>query len=161
MGSWTKLIAQKGEISLLLFMPFFFTFSLFFLWKQLVFQLLRQLGVCHSVLPLFMSQKMRCSNHFTFAGWKSLCCETGMAPQESVLMGEECDKTLSTLLSLLVFGIALLIVWHDIKEGTARTDEEQCSTSLISLHRTYLVSFCGSQTVMGICAEQTFIIKLV
>ena len=107
-----------------------------------------------------MSQKMRCSNRFTFAGWKSLCCETGMAPQESVLMSEECDKrkTVSTLLSLLIFGLALLIVWHDIKEDTARTDDKQCSTSLISLHRTYLISFCGSQTVMGICAKWTFVI---
>lgn len=56
-----------------------------------------------------------------------------MAPQASELMSEECDKrkTVSTLLSLLIFGIALLIVWHAIKEGTAQTDDEQCSTSLM------------------------------
>lgn len=50
------------------------------------------LGAYSVLLPLFMSQKMRCSNHFTFDGCQSLCCEVGMAPQESVLMSEECDK---------------------------------------------------------------------
>lgn len=102
-----------------------------------------------------MSQKMKCSNHFTFTGWKRLCCETGMAPQESVLMSEECDKmkTMSTLLSLLIIGIALLIVLRDMKEGTARTNHKPGSSSLIILHRTCLIIFCGSQTVTGICAQ--------
>lgn len=49
------------------------------------------------------------------------------------------------------FGTALLIVWHDIVEDTAQTDEKQCSTSLISSHRTYLISFCGSQSYRYLC----------
>lgn len=78
-----------------------------------------------------------------------------MVPQESVLMSEECDKmeTVSILLSLLIFGIALLIVQCDMKEGTAWPNHKPCSTSLIILHRTHLIIFRGSQTVMGICAK--------
>lgn len=115
----------------------FFFYSLFLFMPSLVFEW--SCSACRSVLLLFMSQKMRCPNRFTFAGWKSLCCETGMAPQESVLMSEECDKrkTVSALLSLLISGIALLIIWHDIKEGSAWADNEQCSTSSTTLHRTY------------------------
>lgn len=154
-------LLQRNAFNFFLFTHFFlFTLPLVFVWKQLVCWLFGQLGPCHSLLPLFMSRKMRCSNHFAFAGWKSLCCETGMVPQESVLMSEECDKmkTVSTLLSFLIFGIALLIIQCDMKEGTARANHKPCSTSLIILHRTYLVIFCSSQTITGICAKQTFII---
>jgi len=66
-------------------------------------------------------------------------------------MGEECDKrkTMSALLSLPIFGVALLIVWHDIKECTAQTDDKQCSTFLISLHRTSSIIFLWQTTSYG------------
>lgn len=84
-------------------------------------------------------------------GWNG---STGICPHEWGMWQKENS---ANCVLLLIFGIVLLIVWHDIKEGTVQTDDDYCSTSLIHLSRTYLIRFCGSQTGVGISAEWTFI----
>lgn len=84
-------------------------------------------------------------------GWNG---STGICPHEWGMWQKENS---ANCVLLLIFGIVLLIVWHDIKEGTVQTDDDYCSTSLIHLSRTYLIRFCGSQTGVGISAEWTLI----
>lgn len=69
---------------------------------------------------------------------------TGICPHEWGMWQKKKNNSVNFALPS-GFWDFLLIVWHDIKEGTAWTDDKQCSISLISLHKTYLIVFCGSQ----------------